>query len=70
MMSNLRRWLVLAPILLLPALLNAQEDDAQSTWDGLVAIEDSNVASAFIDPEADFSVRRFRDAKQSCNQPG
>jgi hypothetical protein len=58
MMSKLQRWLVLVPILLLPALLNAQEDDAESTWDGLVAIEDSNAASAFIDPEADFSVFR------------
>jgi hypothetical protein len=58
MMLKRRRWLVLAPILLLPALLSAQEDDAQSTWDGLVAIEDSNVASAFIDPEADFSAFR------------
>ena len=57
-MSKLQRWLVLVPILLLPALLNAQEDDAESTWDGLVAIEDSNVASAYIDPEADFSVFR------------
>ena len=58
LMSKLRRWLVLAPILLLPALLIAQEEDAQTTWDGLVAIEDSNVYSAFIDPEADFSVFR------------
>jgi len=58
MMSKLQRWVVLVPILLLPALLNAQEDDAESTWDGLVAIEDSNAASAFIDPEADFSVFR------------
>jgi len=57
-MSKLRRWLVLAPILLLPALLNAQEEDAQATWDGLVAITDANSAAAFIDPAADFSAFR------------
>jgi len=54
-MSKLQRWLLLAPILLLPVLVNAQEGDSESAWDGLVAIEDSNVAYAFIDPEADFS---------------
>lgn len=57
-MSKLPRWLVLAPILLLPALVMAQDEDAQETWDGLVVVEDSNVANAFIDPEADFSVFR------------
>ena len=40
----------------------AQEDDeeiydnAEISFDGLVRIEDSNVAAAYIDPEADFSV--------------
>ena len=58
LLSKLPRWLVLAPILLLPALAMGQDEDAESTWDGLVAIEDSNVASAFIDTDADFSVFR------------
>ena len=56
LMSKLRRWLVLAPILLLPALLIAQEEDAQTTWDGLVEVEQSAMHAAFINPDADFSV--------------
>ncbi len=31
-------------------------DDAEISFDGLELIEDSNVAAAYIDPEADFSV--------------
>ncbi len=31
-------------------------DNAEISFDGLVRIEDSNVAAAYIDPEADFSV--------------
>ena len=51
-------WIMLAPILLLPTILNAEEADAKETWDGLVAVEESDVAAAFIDPKADFSVFR------------
>ena len=46
----------LAALTLVPMTLYAQ--DEEPGWDGLVEIESSNVASAFIDPEADFSVFR------------
>ena len=55
-MLKMRQWLVLAPILVMPAALQAEEHEADTTWDGLVAVEDSNVAAAFIDPDADFGV--------------
>lgn len=56
--SIMRRWMVLTSVLLIPALLHAQDEDAQTTWDGLVAVEDAEMASAYIDPSADFSVFR------------
>jgi hypothetical protein len=34
----------------------AADDDASTTFDGLVRIEDASVAKAYIDPEVDFSV--------------
>ena len=46
-----------ATILVAPLTLHAQEDEEKS-WDGLVTIEDSNVYSASINPDADFSVFR------------
>jgi hypothetical protein len=58
MSPRLRQWLALAPILVMSAALQAEEHDAATTWDGLVAVEDSNAAAAFIDPAADFSVFR------------
>lgn len=36
----------------------AQEDDAETSFDGLKRIEDAQVGAAYIDPEADFSVFR------------
>ena len=57
LISQIRSWLLLVPVLLMPALGDADEHAAE-TWDGLVAVEDSNMAAAFIDPEADFSVFR------------
>ena len=54
--SRIQRWLFLTPMLLLAALVNADEHDAETTWDGLVEVEGSNVAGKFIDPTADFSV--------------
>ena len=36
--------------------LLAEEEDGTFDWDGLVAIEESRVHAAFINPEADFSV--------------
>ncbi len=54
---QLRQWLILATILLTPMTLLADDDqDAKPGWDGLVAVESSNVAVAYIDPAADFSV--------------
>ena len=46
----------LLAILLVPAYAFADDHEPKTTWDGLIAIEDSNVAAAFIDPEADFGV--------------
>ncbi len=44
--------------LLMAATSVADEHDAEMTWDGLVAVEGANMAIAYIDPEADFSVFR------------
>jgi len=49
-------WLALASLLIAPLSLNAQENDEDATWDGLVRVEDSDVATAYLDPDADFSV--------------
>ena len=56
--SKICQRLVLTPILLMPVLLHAQEQDAETSWDGLVAIENAESYSAFVDPNADFSVFR------------
>jgi len=58
MILRMRHWLALTLILLIPALLHAQDEDEKTTWDGLVAIEEAEMAAAFIDPSADFSVFR------------
>ena len=51
-----RRLIMLTPLLLLPLASSAEEHKgAEPGWDGLVEIESSNIAAAFIDPEADFS---------------
>lgn len=39
-----------------PLGLQADEHDADKTWDGLVMLEDTAVHAAFIDPDADFGV--------------
>ena len=53
------RWLAVASLLIAPLSLPAQEEaDQETSWDGLVQIESSSVAGAFINPEADFSVFR------------
>ena len=52
-------WLAAAFILILPLSLPAQEEtDPATSWDGLVEIEASRLAAAFIHPEADFGVFR------------
>jgi hypothetical protein len=52
--TRARPWLMLATILLAPMMLHAE--DAEPGWDGLVTLDSNNVASAYIDPAADFSV--------------
>lgn len=43
-------------IALAPVIGFAQDDEEPLTWDGLVAVEESAVHAAFINPDADFSV--------------
>ena len=49
--------LAVTALLTLCASAIAQED-AQATFDGLVPVKDARVATAYIDPDADFSVFR------------
>lgn len=54
--SRFRQWLMLMTLLVVPGVLLADaHEDAEPAWDGLVELESSNVAAAFIDPAADFS---------------
>ena len=46
----------LLAFLLVPIVGNAEEEEQVVSFDGLVAIEDSRVHMAYIDPDADFSV--------------
>jgi len=50
--------IVLLLFLLIPLFGQAQEEQANVSYDGLVAIEDASVHAAFIDPDADFSAFR------------
>ena len=43
-------------LMLVPILGSAEEEEQMVSFDGLVAIEESNVHMAYIDPNADFSV--------------
>jgi hypothetical protein len=43
-------------LMLVPILGSAEEEEQVVSFDGLVAIEESNVHIAYIDPNADFSV--------------
>ncbi|NND35532.1 MAG: hypothetical protein HKN81_00210, partial [Gammaproteobacteria bacterium] len=56
LLAAIRTWLMVMPIILVPALVNADEGDAELNWEGLVALEDAESAIAYIDPDADFSV--------------
>ena len=55
-LAKIRQLILLIPVLLLSALSHAEEGAAETTWDGLVAIDGAASAAAFIDPSADFSV--------------
>jgi hypothetical protein len=50
------RAILITVLMCAPMVLQAQEEDAG--WDGLVRLEGGSVSSAFIDPNADFSVFR------------
>lgn len=54
--SKTRLLIVLLTGLVLPLSLGAEEHDQAETWDGLVQIEDTDVAAVFLNPDADFSV--------------
>jgi hypothetical protein len=55
-LPNTWKALGLLVFLLVPILGNAQEEEANVSFDGLVPIEGSSVHMAYIDPNADFSV--------------
>ncbi len=55
MTSRMGLWLVLMVVSLAPALVNADEHEDPGPWDGLVPVEESNLAIVKIDPDADFS---------------
>jgi hypothetical protein len=46
----------LSVFLMVPTIGSAEEDEANTSFDGLVAVEGSRVHTAYIDPDADFSV--------------
>ncbi len=53
------RWLTLVSVLCAPVALQAADHgDPDIGWDGLVAVDSSNFAIKYIDPEADFGVFR------------
>ena len=52
------RWIAIILLLAAPFSLQAAEDEAATTWDGLVMLEETDVHAAFIDPDADFGVFR------------
>lgn len=54
----MRQLIALSLIVFATTIAFAQEDDAEMTFDGLKRIEDARVGTAYIDPEADFSVFR------------
>lgn len=53
--SRLWRWLAIASIVAVPAIASADEHEQQPTWDGLIAVEESAMAVAYVNPDADFS---------------
>ena len=51
------RWLTFVSVLFAPLVLQAADHgDPDVGWDGLVAVDSSNFAIKYIDPEADFGV--------------
>jgi len=52
------QYLGLLLLSLIPLAVQAQDEDATVTHDGLVLLEDTDVHAAFIAPDADFSVFR------------
>ena len=54
--ASVRKVFGLFVLMLVPILGSAEEEEQMVSFDGLVAIEESNVHMAYIDPNADFSV--------------
>jgi len=55
-LASVRKVFGLFVLMLVPILGSAEEEEQMVSFDGLVAIEESNVYMAYIDPNADFSV--------------
>ena len=55
-LASVRKIFGLFVLMLVPILGSAEEEEQMVSFDGLVAIEESNVHMAYIDPNADFSV--------------
>ncbi len=55
-LASVRKVFGLFALMLVPILGSAEEEEQMVSFDGLVAIEESNVHMAYIDPNADFSV--------------
>lgn len=55
-LASVRKVFGLFVLMLVPILGSAEEEEQMVSFDGLVAIEKSNVYMAYIDPDADFSV--------------
>ncbi len=55
-LASLWKVIGLFVLMLVPILGSAEEEEQKVSFDGLVAIEESNVHMAYIDPNADFSV--------------
>ena len=55
-LASVRKVFGLFVLMLVPILGSAEEEEQMVSFDGLVAIEESNVHMAYIDPDADFSV--------------
>lgn len=56
MINMTGRAISLISILLVPAIASAQDGEGPMTWDGLVAVEQTELYRVFLDADADFSV--------------
>ena len=54
--NSVNVWLATLLLVVAPSAALADEHESDTTWDGLVMLEDTDVHAAFIDPDADFAV--------------